>query len=104
MSIETKNKVSTRLFVGCLITSEIRMHLTQSIQWKHAMLATNNETIQEIHYQNKEYLGLYLAFTQTTLEELKKNQDQIRTQLKIFCPNLETENVSICIFPQVFVA
>lgn len=102
MTTELSSKVTTRLFAGCCINSEIRMHLNQSIQWKHATILT--EGLQETHYHSKDYLGLYLESKLLTTNDLNKIQQNIRDQLKIYCPSLETENITICIFPQVFIA
>lgn len=93
----------TKLFTGCLINSEIRMHLNSSIQWKHAVLSPGHE-MKEIHYQGKDYFGKYLVTSEIPMTDLANIQIGIKEQLKYYCPKLETDSLKICIFPQVFVA
>lgn len=102
MEIETSDRLSTKLFAGFPLNSEIRMHLNQSIHWKHATLLTQG--LQEIHYRGKEYLGHYLTTNKLTIKELELIQSSAKKQLNAYCPSLETENIVICIFPQVLIA
>lgn len=104
MTTDLLNKISIKLFAGCDINSEIRMHLTHSIQWKHAALTSSKEGLQIACYKGKNYFGFYLEQKKLTLNELKEIQQTIRKELKIYCPDLEIENIKICIFPQVFIA
>lgn len=102
---DNASKISTKLFAGCSINSEMRMHLNQSIQWKHAtLLSPSNRDLQEVHSQGKDFFGHYLESNKLTINELKTIQQYIITQLKIYCPTLETENIKICLFHQVFIA
>ena len=108
MTTDTSSKVATKIFTGCHITSEIRMHLNQSIQWKNAIIlataSTTNPEAQQIHYKGKDYFGLYSPNKTLTIKDLTSTQHTIRQQLKNYCPTLEVENIKICVFPQVFVA
>lgn len=108
MTTDTSHKVTTKIFIGCHITSEIRMHLNQSIQWKNASIlnsaSSSTPELQEIHYHGKEYLGLYSPNKTLTIKDLTTEQNNILYQLKKYCPTLEVENIKIYVFPQVFVA
>lgn len=95
-------KLETKLFAGCYLTSEIRMHLSKSIQWKHATIMT--EGLQIVHYHGKDYLGSYLNEKKATLQELAICQEKIQTQLHNYCPALEINKIEILVFAQVFLA
>lgn len=102
MTSDLSNKLESKLFLGCCLTSEMRMHLDKSIQWKHATIMA--EGLQVVHYQGKDYLGLYLDAKKASLQELNALQKSIQVQLHMYCPKLETDHIEICIFPQVFLA
>ena len=106
MQAGVESKISSKLFVGCQITSEVRMHLNQSIQWKHAGIISTNSGVrlQQVHFHGKDYFGFYVADQMISLFALKELQQKIRQELKGYCPDLETETISVCVFPQVFVA
>lgn len=103
---DTINNVSTRLLIACLITAEIRMHLNYSIEWKHAALDASSAppSFREVRLHGKDYFGFYIEHKSYKINELDEIQYKIRTQLKSFCPKLDTETLDICIIPQVFVA
>lgn len=106
MTTDTSSKITTKIFAGCHISSEIRMHLNQSIQWKNAtILATpSNPGMQEINYHGKSYIGQYTSHKTLIINDIVTSQQNIRDQLKIYCPTLEVENIKIYVFPQVFIA
>jgi hypothetical protein len=101
-----KNKISIRIFAACLITSEIRMHLNYSIEWKHSAFDVLSASLcfQEIRLHGKDYFGFYIEYKTYKISELDEIQNKIRDQLKAYCPKLDTETIDICIIPQVFVA
>lgn len=106
MTSKTANQVTLRLFIGCLLTSEIKMHLNQSNQWKHLVISpTKSENdLVEVHYRGKDYLGSYLPRDTLSIDDLKKIEKPIKQSLKAYCPGLEVENLKLQIFAQVFVA
>jgi hypothetical protein len=105
MTTTSLNKITTKTFLGIYISSEMRMHLNQSITWKHAVITPlQKKSFKEVHCQGKDYIGFYLEKNITTLQELTSAQEELKEQIKIYCPEIEVENQKICIFPQVFVA
>lgn len=106
MTNETPNQLCTKIFIGCAISSEIRMHLNHSIEWKHAALisASTQEGLQIVSSHGNDYLGFYSTQKHLTIKDLKETQETIIVQIKSYLPKLDTQNLKICIFPQVFVA
>ena|ERR1700761_2617710 len=107
MDTKTESKVSVKLFAGYFLNPEIRMHLQRSSAWKQASIAPTKEKaheLLEIYFNGKNYIGSYLAEEKVTLVELKKVENDVLTALKKYCPDCDTENMKISIFPQVFVA
>ncbi|MEI8125974.1 MAG: hypothetical protein WCG42_09475 [Parachlamydiaceae bacterium] len=97
------SKVSIKIFLGCLITSEINMHLTYSINWKLAKIEPSNE-MQLVNYQGKEYIGCFLETSSCTMAICKKMESMVKQRLHDYCPEFETENLNVTVFPQVFIA
>jgi hypothetical protein len=97
------NPITIKLFAGCPINAEMRMHLNQSIQWKHAEIL-NEGCLKEVHYHGKDYFGLYIDHQNISTQNLTAIQQSIQESLKNYCPDLDTESAKVCIFPQVFIA
>lgn len=105
MDIENYQKISFKLFVGVMISSEIKMHLQQSKIWKQIEILPKKEELSIIHFRGKEYLGSYLSKGHFALPELEQFSLFIKTRFKDYCPNFPNiDQVEICFFSQVFVA
>ncbi|MFT4553695.1 MAG: hypothetical protein ACI9S8_002336 [Chlamydiales bacterium] len=98
--------ISAQLFLGCPITSEIRLYLNSSPSWKQiqTLPGENVESLKEVHHEEKSYIGTFLKKPQPTLEELKAAQDNIRKLLKGYCKELKVDNLKLNIFPQIFLS
>lgn len=105
MNINIKDRVTAKLFVGCIITSEVRMHLNQSVGWKTALIIPNGDfhDLKEVHFQDKDYIGVFSPATNITLKELKEFEKIVSDKLLEYCPELSVNSVKFCVFPQVFV-
>lgn len=101
-----ENSVTVKLFVGFELTSEIRIHLSQSKEWKQALIDRSDpsETLIECPYQEKTYLGRYLASNILTVQELKNQAKLINKLMETYCPSLDLEILSLHFFPLVLVA
>ncbi|MGK5595049.1 MAG: hypothetical protein ACSNEK_06805 [Parachlamydiaceae bacterium] len=99
-------KVFLRLFVGVLITSEIRMHLNLSIKWKEAQILKELDPnrLTEVHFHHDNYAGKFLPHETFSLDELKLQEQEILAKLKGYCPKLGIEKIKLKIFPQQFIS
>ena len=95
-----QNRLTVKLFIGFLLTSELRMHHKQSLKTKNVLA----HGLDQVRYRSKEYLGFYLPHENIPLAELKKIQEEVQKRLSIQCPTLQKEYLNIFIFPQLFVA
>lgn len=97
---------TVKLFIGYPITSDIRMHLKQSSAWKQAKIAADLGTrdLQEVHFQDKEYIGKYLKTPEHSLQDLKTIESSIREALIHYCPELSQATLKIYLFPQIFIS
>lgn len=105
--MELSNKISAKLFIGCHITSEMRMHLSKSKKWRQLSIIpieTREANIQEIHFQGKDYFGYYLLTDIVPTTELKKIKPHILSLLKIFCSEYQVDTLKVYILPQIFVS
>lgn len=92
--------VETRIFLGFLLTKEIKLHLSQSPSWKEAKLLGTQELI-ETQFQEKDYLGQFIS-QRLSCAQLKKLNLEIRSQLHQFCPKLDLEKQHSFLFSQLF--
>lgn len=101
------SRVTVRIFIGCLVTPELKMHLAHSLLWKEAsfMKSYSQEALVETHFQNKSYVGIYASDSQITLIHVMNFQQKIRALLFDYCPKLAgIEKLSLFVFPQIFVS
>jgi hypothetical protein len=92
-----------RLFIGCRLTSEMRMYLKESRAWKQMSIAPMQERdLIETHYQQKDYLGHFFSEDCLPLEKLKESEKRVKEAIAAYCPKLQTEQLNCSIFPQIF--
>lgn len=105
MNTATESRLMVKLFVGYMLTAEIKMLLNQSNEWKQASLVKNSsrENLVETHFQEKDYIGRYLEYKMLTIKDLKEEASFAKLTLQRYCPDLNVDTLKICIFPQVFV-
>lgn len=100
--MEKKQGIHNRLFLGCELTSELRMHLKQSFSWKEAQMLSKGLT--EAHFEGKNYIGQRLEKNQLTLMEIKSLEKNLKRDLNEHCPNFDAARLKIIVFTEVFVA
>lgn len=100
------DRISVRLFVGTSVTGEVRNSLLQSDTWKKAKgnLASPKEKLDEVHYHDKDYVGILLPTGTATLDDVKSYEKRIRMTLRQHCPETAIGDASMVVFPQVFVS
>lgn len=105
MNTQVENKIQFKLFAGCVITSELRLQLDQSPLWKQAKIgpAIQNDLV-ETHFNEKNYIGLFLTHDQITLSELKLIEDKILHAINAYCPQFASEKIKVLVFSQIFIS
>lgn len=100
-----EKKLLLKLFAGFLITSELRMHLNQSIRWKEAKILKEFDAthLVEVHFKDENYIGKFLKQPMAKLSELKVCEQEIREGLKIYCPTFRQEKCRLKILFQQFI-
>ena len=93
--------VSVDVFIGSIVTSELRMHLNYSKQWKRAI--GEQKELQLIHYQGEEYFGIFVGNGPLKLEDLHVGAAQVKKLLSTYFPELQLDNLILQIFPQIFI-
>ena len=92
-----------KLYLGCPLTSEIRMHLKTSHLWNQALIVPKLEReLVETRFQQQEYLGRFFDGEQLSLERLKAAEKEMRELIQSYCPKLNAEKLTFCVFPQIF--
>lgn len=83
--------MQTKLFIGTRVTPELKARLG----------SIDNRDIQFIPFAGKEYVGLYLASPQPTLQELRKEYDRLTQSLQMHLPDLRADTLPFVVFPQL---
>lgn len=105
MNQKIENKIKFKIFIGCVISAELRMHLHQSALWKLAKIGPQDQKkLNETHFNQKDYIGFFLAQDRINLPELKVWESKILEELKAYCPHFPSEKIKVLVFSQVFIS
>ncbi|CCB86872.1 MULTISPECIES: hypothetical protein [Parachlamydia] len=106
MSTEIEKRILVKVFVGCRLHAELRLQLNQSHAWKQVKIESKPQdgTLCEVHYQQKDYVGMFLPQETLTLSELKEYERLVQQKFKEYCPSLEEETIKLVVFPQIFIS
>lgn len=103
MDTGTANRLQIKIFVGFEFKVDIRISLNKNSKWKEAKVSKTTQ-LKEVHFQEQEYIGVFLPSEMTTMKILQDISQQVRTELQNYCPENDLSNSKIQVFPQVFVA
>lgn len=98
-----KSHVKAKIFIGFELKVDLKMALSQNSQWNAAAVSKTTD-LRQIHFNEKEYIGVHLEHDMITMKHVRDQAAIVRTELERFCPNYNTVNLKINVFPQVFVA
>lgn len=94
-----------RLFIGCLITPELRLQLNQSVSWKQAKIGLpQQDDLVENHYNQKDYIGVFTNGDSISFSELQQTGNRVKESLKSYCPHFSSEKIRILVFSQIFIS
>lgn len=105
MSNTLLEHIDVRIFIGCLLTSDLEHLLNQSCEWKGDLLetqSTGNEMNKTV-YRNKDYLGFFVNDDGVLLNDIDTVQEKIQTMIHNYCPEYPSNKLQFFVFPQVFV-
>ncbi|MBS4168808.1 hypothetical protein [Parachlamydia sp. AcF125] len=105
MHTEIEKSILVKVFVGYRLHAELRLLLNQSHAWKQVMIESRPQdgTLCEVHYQQKEYVGMFLPQETLTLAELAEYERLLQHKFKEYCPSIEEEHMKLIVFPQIFI-
>lgn len=101
MEKTAESNVTAKIFIGCPLTAEIKMHLSKSSAWKQASIDKTGLTL--VNFQEKEYLGFYLSEDKLTLDEFNHFEKEIKKHLQTYCPEISPDLFKVLTFPQLFI-
>lgn len=105
MITDHENKVKLMLFIGCPLTAELRLQLTQSLEWKQAKInPIAGKDLEETHYQQKDFIGFFVKQEKITIQDLKQIEIQILQRINQYCPHFASEKIRILVFSQIFIS
>jgi hypothetical protein len=94
--------IQIQIFLGYPQNKEIKMYLNQSQSWKKSKLL-GNATLSVTHWQDQEYIGSFIS-PLSSYNHIKEKEQEIKTQLQLYCPKLNLDKYSACLFPQLFLS
>lgn len=100
------SRISVRLFIGCLATSEIKLLLDKSHRWKEANIMRQGgaKNLTLLPHEGKDFLGLFAEESELSLSEIEDLGKLIRREFQDYCPSYDTDKIKIVLFPQVFIS
>lgn len=106
MTTNTEHKVTVKLFVGVMISPELRMHLSKSALWKEISIARgpSSDDLIETPSNNETYLGTYVNNEAIPLHELREMASAVKQKIAAYCASLNIETLNLSVFPQIFVS
>jgi hypothetical protein len=93
--------IQIKLFIGVVQNKELKMHLDQSAQWKEAKLVGQTD-LKETNWQEKEYIGYFIP-QMLNCRQIKEKEQEIKTQLQLYCPKLNLDRYSAYLISQFFI-
>jgi len=98
--------MTMKLFAGFAIHPDMRREMFTSDKWHMAQIAWKSQEngLEIVPYEGKEYVGKYLDSAALTTLELADIQSKISKQLIFHCPAVNQYPLKFFIFPQVFVS
>lgn len=99
----THTALLTKMFVGTPVSAELRMHLNNSILWKHSQIQPGGK-LNLVHFQQHDYLGAYIAGETLTLSALSKFREELKTVIQEHCPSFQADKLPFQVFPQLFIS
>ncbi len=84
--------MQTKFFVGTRITPDLKNHLGNK----------DSAPLQQVRYDGKNYLGLYLSKEYPTLQDIRSSHDYFMKTLQNQCPELRVDKLSFLVFPHLF--
>lgn len=107
MTSELQERITVKMFVGCLLTSDLQFILNQSHSWKEWLItqkSTDAPLLEEIRFKNKGYLGCYCDDENIAIAQIEILHEYIREKFSEFCPTADTSSLKIYVFSQVFIS
>lgn len=105
MDTSLSDKISAKLFVGCTLTPEVRMHLNMSESWKQAHTTDRSANrLQELRYKDKDYLGRLFDDSELSRDDLVAHASGVSNEIAQHCEELPTSSICVKVFPQVFLS
>jgi hypothetical protein len=94
--------IEIRIFLGFLQNKEIKIHLSQSAKWREAKIL-GLTTLNETNWHDTDYIGFFVP-SLLTYQQLKVKEQEIKTQLQLYCPKLNLDKHLTYLFSQLFIS
>lgn len=103
MDTELKNRIQTKIFIGCQITPDLYRQLSSSAEYKLAKISGEVDRLVEIDYKQKKYIGRYCERAPCSLPTLKSVEADVALKLLRFCPSFNKDIHHLLVFSQIFI-
>lgn len=103
MDKELKNRLQTKLFVGCLITPDLYRNLSTNSEYQSAKIYAAPESLIEVDYRGKHYIGRYSKASPCSSAELKLLEEDVAQKIGSIAPSFIKNHHHLFIFSQIFI-
>lgn len=97
------SNLTSKLFVGCLISPDMLYALGKNAQWKEELIIwqSNPLGMKAIRFEGQHYFGKYIEEAEVPLSKIKEIENEIRQILEKYFPEFSNKK-QIVIFPHFF--
>lgn len=99
----TEKGIHLKLFAGFSVTSELRMHINSSPEWKEHQIIEKGVGLTLIPFEGKNYLGIYIEPAIFSLDQINELEKILMSSLKQFFPKYQPKALNLYFFTQAFI-
>ncbi len=99
----SRHPVQVKIFIGYLLTSELKMYLSQNPTWRLSYQANEKELGMTKH-KGKEYIGLYLNKSEVPLPEVKAAKEAFKSKIRALSQSIDVDQYPVYHFPVAFIS
>jgi hypothetical protein len=98
--------ITTQLFIGYLINSELRVHLNSSELWQQNQSFSSDPEVplKKVHHEENDYIGIFTESDSPHLPEINQYKEIVFHGVSKLCPEIKVDRLKMVTFPQVFLS
>jgi|APSaa5957512535_1039671.scaffolds.fasta_scaffold530650_1 hypothetical protein len=98
MDTSLSQKVKTRLFLGALLSPDVRIALESHPLYKQNQIE-GSKKLETVHHEGKDYIGLFIEENSVSLDFLRATKESLSSLMSSY--ELSHHHLQVKIFPQL---